>query len=98
MFYVCSHMSTPSLLPEHVDAMLARVAELCMAKAEDAASRMSEATDIADFERAGRTFNGLCRNLRQVFAMKQRFDRQQADLAADRRREDAAERQDAEHA
>ena len=84
--------TSPSLDHVTIDAALARTVAVCMAKVEETSTRMTEAADMADFERGGRVLNGLCRNVRQAIAMKQRQDREQASLAADQRREAEGER------
>ena len=73
-----------------MDAMLSRVAEVCMEAVEEARRRMLTAEDDAGFERSVRTLNSACRNVRQTIGLKQRFDREQAALAAGRVREAAA--------
>jgi len=84
----------PVLTPARIDAMLSRMAEICMAGVEGAGDRLKAAPDPEAFERAGRALNTVCRNLRQTIAMKQRFDREQLSLATARRREADLERQD----
>jgi hypothetical protein len=84
-------MHPPVLTSERIEAMFSGVAEVCFAAVETAGERLQVAPDMADFERAGRTLQTACRNLRQTIALKQRFDREQAALAADRRREADAE-------
>ena len=77
----------PVLTPERIDAMLSRLAEVGMEAVEEAGARLKAAGDEEAFERCGRTLNAACRNLRQTFAMKERFDRNQARIAAERRSE-----------
>jgi len=86
------------LTPERIDAMLSRTAEICMAGVEEAGERLRGAEDIEGFERAGRTLQALGRNLRQTIALKQRFDREQAGIAAAQRREAEDLRRDAQRA
>jgi hypothetical protein len=74
-----------------MNAMLARAAEACMEGMEEARAQMSAAEDAVAFERATRAFTSLCRNVRQVVAMKQRFDREQVTLEAARRGEAEAQ-------
>ena len=69
-----------------------------MGAVTEAGARLHAAEDMADFERAGRTLQTACRNLRQTIAMKQRFDRERAAQAAERRRGDEAERLEGERA
>ena len=90
--FVLLEPASPSLDHVTIDAALARTVAVCMAKVEETSTRMTEAADMADFERGGRVLNGLCRNVRQAIAMKQRQDREQASLAADQRREAEGER------
>jgi hypothetical protein len=72
----------PVLTPERIDAMLSGLAELCFAGAVLAGERQKTAEDPEAFERATRALQTSSRNLRQTIAMKQRFDRQQAQAAA----------------
>ena len=81
-------MSTPAnLTPDRIDAMLSRVAEACMVGIDEAEARMKTAEDAEAFERTTRALQTVCRNLRQTIALKQRFDRDQITLAAERRGE-----------
>ncbi|WP_293900089.1 hypothetical protein [Phenylobacterium sp.] len=84
------------LTPERIDAMLSCTAEICMAGVEEAGARLKAAPDAEAFERTGRTLNTVCRNLRQIIAMKLRFDREQAGIAVERRHAAEVEHQDAE--
>ena len=88
----------PVLTPERIDAMLSRTAEVCMEAIDESEVRLKAAADEEAFERCGRTLSTACRNLRQTIAMKQRFDREQAGLAAERRRQAEDEREAAEGA
>jgi len=85
----------PVLTPERIDAMLSRMAEICMGAVEEAGVRVKSAPDGETFERAGRTLNSTCRNLRQSIALKLRFDREQAALAAEQRQVAEAQRLEA---
>jgi hypothetical protein len=77
----------PVLTPERIEAMLSGLAELCFAGAEEAGARLKAAEDAEAFERVTRALQTHSRNLRQTLAMKQRFDRHQARMAAEARRE-----------
>jgi len=85
----------PVLTPERIDAMLSRMAEICMGAVEEAGVRLKSAPDGEGFERGGRTLNSACRNLRQSIALKLRFDREQATLAAEQREIAEAQRLEA---
>ena len=85
----------PVLTPERIDAMLSRMAEICMGAVEEAGVRLKSAPDGEAFERGGRTLNSACRNLRQSIALKLRFDREQAALAAEQRQVAEAQRLEA---
>jgi hypothetical protein len=63
---------------------------------DEAGTRLKQAEDAAAFERCNRALSVSCRNLRQTIAMKQRFDREQANIAAERRRETEDARKAAE--
>ena len=73
----------PDLTPERIDAMLSGLAEVCFAGVIAAGDRMQAATQPEPFERAARALQSLSRNLRQTIAMKHRFDRHQAEVAAE---------------
>src|SRR5215213_4686551 len=88
----------PVLTPERIDAMLSRTAEVCMEAIEEAGVRLKAAADEEAFERCGRTLQTSCRNLRQTIAMKQRFDREQLKIAAERLRDAEDRRRDAQRA
>ena len=79
----------PTLTPERIDAMLSGLAEVCFAGVIAAGDRMQAAFEPEPFERAARALQSLSRNLRQTIAMKHRFDRHQAGVAA--RAADAAQ-------
>lgn len=84
-------MHPPVLTPERIDAMLSAVAEICMAAVEETGGRLKAAADDEAFERGSRSLQVSCRNLRQTIAMKERFDREQARVAVERRREGEVE-------
>lgn len=88
----------PVLTPERIDAMLSIVAEVCLESVVEAGQRQKAADDVEAFERAGRTLERACRNLRQTIAMKQRFDREEARKACDARKLAAGVRAEAERA
>ena len=73
----------PVLTPERIDAMLSGLAEVCFAGVIAAGERMQAALEPEPFERAARALQSLSRNLRQTIAMKHRFDRHQAEVAAE---------------
>eukprot|EP01035_Chromulina_nebulosa_P046427 gene46427-62897_t len=75
----------PVLVPDRIEAMLSGLAEVCYAGVIEAGDRLRAAEDAEAFERTSRALQTLSRNLRQTFAMKQRFDREQARRAADAR-------------
>ena len=79
----------PVLTPERIDAMLSGLAEVCFAGVIAAGERMQAAVEPEAFERTARALQSLSRNLRQTIAMKHRFDRHQAEVAA--RAADAAQ-------
>ena len=90
-------MSVPPVLtPERIDAMLSIMAEVCLDAVVESGQRQKTSPDFDEFERAGRSLQRACRNLRQTIAMKQRHDREQDRKADDGRRRAEAERQDAE--
>ena len=72
----------PTLTPERIDAMLSGLAEVCFAGVIAAGERMQAALEPEPFERTARALQSLSRNLRQTIAMKHRFDRHQAKVAA----------------
>jgi hypothetical protein len=76
----------PVLTAERIDAMLSVMAEVCLESVVEAGQRQKAAEDFEAFERAGRTLQRACRNLRQTIAMKQRFDREEARKADDARK------------
>ena len=86
MFYVCSMTAPPVLTAERIDAMLSIMAEVCLESVVEAGQRQKAAEDFEAFERAGRTLQRACRNLRQTIALKQRFDREEARKADDARK------------
>lgn len=88
----------PVLTPERIDAMLSATAEICMAAIEKAGARVQAAADDAGFEKAERSLNRACRNLRQTIALKQRFDRERLAMKAEQRRDAVEDREDAEQA
>ena len=73
----------PVLTPERIDAMLSGLAEVCFAGVIAAGDRMQAAIEPEPFERTARALQSLSRNLRQTIAMKHRFDRHQAEVAAE---------------
>ena len=86
----------PVLTAERIDAMLSVMAEVCLESVVEAGQRQKAAEDFEAFERAGRTLQRACRNLRQTIAMKQRFDREEARPADDARKRAEGVRAEAE--
>eukprot|EP01035_Chromulina_nebulosa_P036429 gene36429-49073_t len=85
-----------TLTPQRIEAMLSSLAEVCYAGVIEAGDRLKAAEDAEAFERTTRALQTLSRNLRQTFAMKQRFDREQARIAAGAREQAETDRKAAE--
>lgn len=84
----------PPLTPESIDSLFALLAEAGAVGLRKVSARMEAAETDEAVERMGRSLQTVGRYLRQTLALKLRFDREQASLAAERRREADVERQE----
>lgn len=84
----------PPLTPEHIDSLFALLAEAGAVGLRKVRARMEAAETDEAVERMGRSLQAVGRYLRQTLALKLRFDREQASLATERRREAEVEHQE----
>lgn len=69
-------VSTPTSILDPDELMLARLAAMDMAAAQEAHARFMDAKDQAESDRAGRTYQKMARSLRQTLMLKARLARE----------------------
>lgn len=87
-------MYTPASGIDPDELMLARLAAMDMAAAQEAHARFMDAKDQAESDRAGRTYQKMARSLRQTLMLKARLSREAR--RADREAAQAQAREDRE--
>ena len=69
-------MDAPASILDPDELMLARLAAMDMAAAQEAHARFMDAKDQAESDRAGRTYQKMARSLRQTLMLKARLARE----------------------
>ena len=77
----------PPLTPEHIDSLFALLADAGAVGLRKVSARMEAAETDEAVERMCRSLQTVGRYVRQTLALKQRFDREQRQVAAEQRRE-----------
>ena len=90
--------SPPPLTPEHIEGLFALLAEAGAVGLRKVTARLEAAETDEAVERMTRSLQTVGRHLRQTLALKQRFDRDQIALTAERRVHAEVERKDAQRA